>query len=116
MKDLEKVSAMLQQFIQESVVEVNKLDEELGLKKEEQAAKQKEIDDVQDQMNYLEMLKMQLQDKLDLLEQEKAILDALVEEKEMEVRKNKLENIVENMDKVEDIQTNDGEEVINEGK
>ena len=116
MKDLEKVSTMLQQFIQESVVEVNKLDEELGLKKEEQAAKQKEIEDVQDQMNYLEMLKMQLQDKLELLEQEKAILDALVEEKEMEVRRNKLENIVENMDKVDDIQTNDGEEMIDEGK
>ena len=116
MKDLEKVSAMLQQFIQESVVEVNKLDEELGLKKEEQAAKQKEIEDVQDQMNYLEMLKMQLQDRLELLEQEKVILDALVEEKEMEVRRNRLENIIENMDKVEDIQTNDGEEMINEGK
>ena len=49
-------------------------------------------------------------------EQEKAILDALVEEKEMEVRRNKLENIVENMDKVDDIQTNDGEEMIDEGK
>lgn len=106
MKDLEKVSEMLKQFIQESMVEANKLDKELEAKKIERDAKYKEIDDVLAQMDYLDMIKSQLEQKLELLEEERAQLDLEIDEKESMMKRNKLDNTIDEI--------NDGEEVLKE--
>ena len=106
MKDLEKVSAMLKQFIEESMVEANKLDKELEAKKVERDAKYKEIDDVLAQMDYLDMIKLQLEQKLELLEKEKTQLDLDINEKELMMKRNKLDNTIDEI--------NDGEEVLEE--
>lgn len=106
MKDLEKVSAMLKQFIEESMVEANKLDKELEAKKAERDAKYKEIDDVLAQMDYLDMIKLQLEQKLELLEKERTQLDLDIDEKELMMRRNTLDNTVDEI--------NDGEEVLEE--
>ena len=104
MKDLEKVSEMLKQFIQESMVEANKLDKELEAKKIERDTKYKEIDDVLAQMDYLDMIKSQLEQKLELLENERAKLDLEIDEKELIMKKNKLDNTIDEI--------NDGEEKV----
>ena len=104
MKDLEKVSEMLKQFIQESMVEANKLDKELEAKKVERDAKYKEIDDVLAQMDYLDMIKSQLEQKLELLEEERAQLDLEIDEKESAVKRAQLDNTIDEI--------NDGEEVV----
>jgi hypothetical protein len=106
MKDLEKVSAMLKQFIEESMVEANKLDKELEAKKVERVAKYKEIDDVLAQMDYLDMIKLQLEQKLELLEKERTQLDLDIDEKELMMKRNKLDNTIDEI--------NDGEEVLEE--
>lgn len=106
MKDLEKVSAMLKQFIEESIVEANKLDKELEAKKVEREAKYKEIDDVLAQMDYLDMIKLQLEQKLELLEEERAQLDLEIDEKELAMKRNKLDNTIDEI--------NDGEEILEE--
>jgi hypothetical protein len=109
MKDLEKVSAMLKQFIEESMVEASKLDKELEAKKIERDAKYKEIDDVLAQMDYLDIIKSQLEQKLELLEEERAKLDLEIDEKELTMKRNKLDNTIDEI--------NDGEEVLeDEGK
>ncbi len=110
MKDLEKVGNMLKQFIEEAMVEANKIDEELAAKKVERDDKDKEIEDVRLQIDYLDMLRLQLEEKLELLEEERAIIDSLVLEREEMARRNRLENIIDSME------TNDGEEIIDEGK
>lgn len=104
MKDLEKVSEMLKQFIEESIVAANKLDKELEAKKIEREAKYKEIDDVLAQMDYLDVIKLQLEQKLELLEEERARLDLEIDEKESTVRRNQLDNTVDEI--------NDGEEIV----
>lgn len=104
MKDLEKVSEMLKQFIEESIVAANKLDKELEAKKIEREAKYKEIDDVLAQMDYLDVIKLQLEQKLELLEEERAQLDLEIDEKESTVRRNQLDNTVDEI--------NDGEEIV----
>ena len=106
MKVLEKVSAMLKQFIEESMVEANKLDKELKAKKVERDAKYKEIDDVLAQMDYLDMIKLQLEQKLELLEKERTQLDLEIDEKELMMKRNKLDNTIDEI--------NDGEEVLEE--
>ena len=106
MKDLEKVSAMLKQFIEESMVEANKLDKELEAKKVERDAKYKEIDDVLAQMDYLDMIKLQLEQKPELLEKERTQLDLDIDEKELMMKRNKLDNTIDEI--------NDGEEVLEE--
>ena len=110
MKELEKASGMLKQFMDMSMEEIKKLDAELGQKKLELEAKEKEIEDVMLQMDYVDMLRIELDEKLDILMQERAVLDLLVEEKEMEARRHKLDNLLENME------TNDGDEILDEGK
>ena len=104
MKDLEKVSEMLKQFIEESIVAANKLNKELEVKKIEREAKYKEIDDVLAQMDYLDMIKLQLEQKLELLEEERAQLDLEIDEKESAMKRNQLDNTVDEI--------NDGEEVV----
>ena len=104
MKDLEKVSEMLKQFIEESIVAANKLNKELEVKKIEREAKYKEIDDVLAQMDYLDMIKLQLEQKLELLEKERAQLDLEIDEKELAMRRNQLDNTIDEI--------NDGEEKV----
>ena len=104
MKDLEKVSEMLKQFIEESIVAANKLNKELEVKKIEREAKYKEIDDVLAQMDYLDMIKLQLEQKLELLEKERTQLDLEIDEKESAMRRNQLDNTIDEI--------NDGEEVV----
>lgn len=107
MKDIEKVGAMLKQFIEDSMVEANKLDEELVQRKQERDAKDKEIEDVLLQMDYVDMLRLQLQQKLLILEEERATIQLAVEEKENLARRNSLDNLM-------NIETNDGQELVNE--
>ena len=104
MKDLEKVSEMLKQFIEESIVAANKLNKELEVKKIEREAKYKEIDDVLAQMDYLDMIKLQLEQKLELLEKERTQLDLEIDEKELAMRRNQLDNTIDEI--------NDGEEKV----
>ena len=104
MKDLEKVSEMLKQFIEESIVAANKLDKELEAKKIEREAKYKEIDDVLAQMDYLDMIKLQLEQKLELLEEERTQLDLEIDEKESAVKRAQLDNTIDEI--------NDGEEIV----
>ena len=106
MKELEKVSEMLKQFMEESLTKANKLDEELKAMKLERDAKYKEIEDVLAQMDYLDMIKLQLEEKLDLLEMERVKIDEEINERELEVRRNNIEGVVD--------ETNDGEEMIEE--
>lgn len=106
MKDLEKVSEMLKQFIEESIVAANKLNKELEVKKIEREAKYKEIDDVLAQMDYLDMIKLQLEQKLELLEEERTQLDLEIDEKESAMRRNQLDNTIDEI--------NDGEEILEE--
>lgn len=106
MKDLEKVSEMLKQFIEESIVAANKLNKELEVKKIEREAKYKEIDDVLAQMDYLDMIKLQLEQKLELLEEERTQLDLEIDEKESAVKRAQLDNTIDEI--------NDGEEVLEE--
>ena len=106
MKELEKVNAMLQQFMEESLAKANKLDEEIKAMKLERDAKYKEIEDVLAQMDYLDMIKLQLEEKLELLEMERAKIDEEINERELEVRKNNVEGVID--------ETNDGEEMLEE--
>ena len=106
MKELEKVNAMLKQFMEESLAKANKLDEEIKAMKLERDAKYKEIEDVLAQMDYLDMIKLQLEEKLELLEMERAKIDEDINERELEVRKNNVEGVVD--------ETNDGEEMLEE--
>ena len=104
MKDLEKVSEMLKQFIEESMVAAKELDKELEAKRIEREAKYKEIEDVLAQMDYLDMIKLQLEQKLELLEKERAQLDLEIDEKELAMRRNQLDNTIDEI--------NDGEEKV----
>ena len=106
MKELEKVNAMLKQFMEESLAKANKLDEEIKAMKLERDAKYKEIEDVLAQMDYLDMIKLQLEEKLELLEMERAKIDEEINERELEVRRNNIEGVVD--------ETNDGEEMLEE--
>ena len=106
MKELEKVNAMLQQFMEESLVKANKLDEEIKAMKLERDDKYKEIEDVLAQMDYLDMIKLQLEEKLELLEMERAKIDEDINERELEVKRNNIEGVVD--------ETNDGEEMLEE--
>lgn len=106
MKELEKVNAMLKQFMEESLAKANKLDEEIKAMKLERDAKYKEIEDVLAQMDYLDMIKLQLEEKLELLEMERAKIDEDINERELEVRKTNVEGVVD--------ETNDGEEMLEE--
>ena len=106
MKDLEKVSEMLKQFIEESIVAAKELDKELEAKRRERDAKYKEIEDVLAQMDYLDMIKLQLEQKLELLEEERTQLDLEIDEKELIMKRNKLDNSIDEI--------NDGEEVLKE--
>lgn len=110
MKDIEKIGEMLKQFISDTMVEANKLEEEIKQKKLERDAKDKEIEDVNLQLDYVAMLKLQLEEKLELLEQEREMIHCVILEKEDDARKNRLENILD------EVVTNDGEEMIDEGK
>ena len=115
MKDLEKVGSMLKQFIENSMVEANKLDEKLAEKIKEKEAKQIEIEEIQQQLDYIDMLKVQLNEKLDELQQEELVIDSLLEELEEEARRNKLENILNNMPQKEMVDEHETiEEVENE--
>ena len=107
MKDLEKVGIMLKQFIENSMVEANKLDEKLAEKIKEKEVKQKEIEEIQQQLDYIDMLKVQLNEKLDELQQEELVIDSLLEELEEEARRNKLENILNNMPQKEMVEENE---------
>ena len=106
MKELEKVNAMLKQFMEESLAKANQLDEEIKTMKLERDAKYKEIEDVLAQMDYLDMIKLQLEEKLELLEMERAKIDEDISERELEVRKNNVEGVID--------ETNDGEEMLEE--
>ena len=106
MKELEKVNAMLKQFMEESLAKANQLDEEIKTMKLERDAKYKEIEDVLAQMDYLDMIKLQLEEKLELLEMERAKIDEEINERELEVRRNNIEGVVD--------ETNDGEEMLEE--
>ena len=106
MKELEKVNAMLKQFMEESLAKANKLDEEIKAMKLERDAKYKEIEDVLAQMDYLDMIKLQLEEKLELLEIERAKIDEEINERELEVKRNNVEGVVD--------ETNDGEEMLEE--
>ena len=106
MKELEKVNAMLKQFMEESLAKANKLDEEIKAMKLERDAKYKEIEDVLAQMDYLDMIKLQLEDKLELLEIERAKIDEDINERELEAKRNDIEGVVD--------VTNDGEEMLEE--
>lgn len=106
MKELEKVNTMLKQFMEESLAKANKLDEEIKAMKLERDAKYKEIEDVLAQMDYLDMIKLQLKEKLELLEIERAKIDEDINERELEARRNNVEGVVN--------ETNDGEEMLKE--
>ena len=106
MKELEKVNAMLKQFMEESLAKANKLNEEIEAMKLERDAKYKEIEDVLAQMDYLDMIKLQLEEKLELLEMERIKIDEDISEKELEVKRNNVEGVVD--------KTNDGEEMLEE--
>ena len=106
MKELEKVNAMLKQFMEESLAKANKLDEEIKAMKLERDAKYKEIEDVLAQMDYLDMIKLQLEEKLELLEMERIKIDEDINERELEVKRNNIEGVVD--------ETNDGEEMLEE--
>ena len=106
MKELEKVSEMLKQFMEESLAKANELDEEIKAMKLERDAKYKEIEDVLAQMDYLDMIKLQLEEKLELLEMERAKIDEDINERELEVKRNNIEGVVD--------ETNDGEEMLEE--
>lgn len=106
MKELEKVSEMLQQFMEESLAKANKLDEEIKAMKLERDAKYKEIEDVLAQIDYLDMIKLQLEEKLELLEIERIKIDEDINERELEVRRNNVESVVD--------KTNDGEAMLKE--
>lgn len=106
MKELEKVNAMLKQFMEESLAKANKLNEELKAMKLERDVKYKEIEDVLAQMDYLDMIKLQLEEKLELLEIERVKIDEDINERELEVRRNNVEGVVD--------ETNDGEEMLEE--
>lgn len=106
MKELEKVNAMLKQFMEELLAKANQLDEEIKTMKLERDAKYKEIEDVLAQMDYLDMIKLQLEEKLELLEMERAKIDEEINERELEVRRNNIEGVVD--------ETNDGEEMLEE--
>ena len=106
MKELEKVSEMLKQFMEESLAKANELDEEIKAMKLERDAKYKEIEDVLAQMDYLDMIKLQLEEKLELLEMERAKIDEEINERELEVKRNNVEGVVD--------ETNDGEEMLEE--
>ena len=106
MKELEKVNAMLKQFMEDSLAKANELDEEIKAMKLERDAKYKEIEDVLAQMDYLDMIKLQLEEKLELLEMERAKIDEEINERELEVRRNNIEGVVD--------ETNDGEEMLEE--
>ena len=102
MKDIEKIGTSLKQFIEESMVEANKLEEELEVKLQERADKDAEIEAAKQQLDYIEMLKIQLENKLEILEEERAIIQALIEEKCELARRNKLENIINNVEPLEE--------------
>ena len=106
MKELEKVNAMLKQFMEDSLAKANELDEEIKAMKLERDAKYKEIEDVLAQMDYLDMIKLQLEEKLELLEMERIKIDEEINKRELEVRKNNIEGVVD--------ETNDGEEMLEE--
>ena len=106
MKELEKVSEMLKQFMEESLAKANELDEEIKAMKLERDAKYKEIEDVLAQMDYLDMIKLQLEEKLELLEIERIKIDEDINERELEVRRNNVEGVVD--------ETDDGEEMLEE--
>ena len=106
MKELEKVSEMLKQFMEESLAKANELDEEIKAMKLERDAKYKEIEDVLAQIDYLDMIKLQLEEKLELLEIERIKIDEDINERELEVRRNNVESVVD--------KTNDGEAMLKE--
>ena len=106
MKELEKVNAMLKQFMEELLAKANQLDEEIKTMKLERDAKYKEIEDVLAQMDYLDMIKLQLEEKLELLEMERAKIDEEINERELEVKRNNVEGVID--------ETNDGEEMLEE--
>ncbi len=112
MKNLENIGNLLKNFIDESMKDAIKLDEDLAVKKAEKEAKQQQIEEIQQQLDYIEMLKIQLEERKEMLLEEEAIIDALLLELDDKARQNRLENILDNM-----VERNDGEEeMIDEGK
>ena len=112
MKNLENIGDLLKNFIDESMQDAIKLNDDLAAKKAEKEAKQKQIEEVQQQLDYIEMLRIQLEEKKEMLLEEEAIINALLLELDDRARQNRLENILDNM-----VERNDGEEeIIDEGK
>lgn len=80
MKNLEEISAKLKQFIEDNMQELIKLDETLEEQEAQLLAKEEEIEDVKLQLEYMAMLICQLENKLDILLEEKNMLIELIEE------------------------------------
>ena len=80
MKNLEEISAKLKQFIEDNMQELIKLDETLEEQEAQLLAKEEEIEDVKLQLEYMAMLICQLENKLDVLLEEKNMLIELIEE------------------------------------
>lgn len=80
MKNLEEISAKLKQFIEDNMQELIKLDETLEQQEAQLLAKEEEIEDVKLQLEYMAMLICQLENKLDVLLEEKNMLIELIEE------------------------------------
>jgi hypothetical protein len=80
MKNLEEISAKLKQFIEDNMQELIKLDETLEQQEAQLLAKEEEIEDVKLQLEYMAMLICQLENKLEVLLEEKNMLIELIEE------------------------------------
>jgi hypothetical protein len=80
MKNLEEISSKLKQFIEDNMQELIKLDETLEQQEAQLLAKEEEIEDVKLQLEYMAMLICQLENKLDVLLEEKNMLIELIEE------------------------------------
>lgn len=90
MRNLEEISAKLKQFIEDNMQELIKLDETLEEQQAQLLAKEEEIEDVKLQIEYMAMLMCQLEDKLDVLLEERETLIKLIEESNMMKQKKNL--------------------------
>lgn len=90
MRNLEEISEKLKQFIEDNMQELIKLDETLEEQQTQLLAKEEEIEDVKLQLEYMAMLMCQLEDKLDVLLEERKILVELIEESKQMKQKNNL--------------------------
>ena len=90
MRNLEEISEKLKQFIEDNMQELIKLDETLEEQQAQLLAKEEEIEDVKLQLEYMSMLMCQLEDKLDVLFEERKVLVELIEESNMMKQKKNL--------------------------